>query len=262
MPMSKNDTAMAVGVGLLLIAGGTALASNKKKGAGKGTDDCDALIKRANQAAARKWTAIFGRQQTSAGPVSPDLAAALSRWAGIESSGKAVNPSRLDERGLMQAGPQSVSEGALNQGEWIALNDPDTDDDQQASIAIHYVDWLYGKAAKFLTSPPTIPVDQLWYAKLYHQRPVDLRDGHMHGDAASMSRELSLRWANDPKALHRLHAANVVAWNSCDAPNRSPITQRFAADQSVDNTDPNDRAIDDLGRKVDQFNHPNPRDYK
>jgi hypothetical protein len=214
--MRKDDTAIAVGIGLLLMAGGgVALASTSRK---KNPAECDALIKRANQPTAKRWADIFARQQTSSGPISRDLAEALSRWAGIESSGNPLSESTLDERGLMQAGPQSVSEGAISQSDWVALTDPDTSDDERAAISIHYVDWLYGRAARFLTTPPTNAVDQLWYAKLYHQRPVDLRDGHMHGDAPSMSRELALRWANDPKALHRLRAANVVAWNRCDAP--------------------------------------------
>lgn len=226
MAFTKNDTAMAVGVGILLIAGGSALASgDKKKSPLVKVNDCDALIKRANQDAVKRWRNVFARQHTNVGPISPELAAALARWAGIESSGNALSTSRLNERGLMQAGPQSVAEGAYNDGEWLSLTDPATEDDQQAQLAIHYVDWLYGKAAAFLTTPPQSPVDQLWYAKLYHQRPIDLRDGHMHGLAPAMARELSLRWANDPKALHRLRAANVVAWNSCDPPG-APVASK------------------------------------
>jgi hypothetical protein len=143
-----------------------------------------------------------------------ELAGALARWAGIESSGNPTAVSSLGERGLMQAGPQSVDEGALSPDQWDALINPDTGPSTHAGIAMHYVDWLYGRAARYIKAPPTGALDQLWYAKLYHQRPVDVRDGKMHGPAIPMARELARRWARDPKAMHRLRAANVVAWGT------------------------------------------------
>ena len=68
------------------------------------------------------------------------------------------------------------------------------------------------RAARYIETPPVDPVDQIWYAYLYHQRPVDVRDSHMHGPAAEMSIELAADWHTDAHKLHRLMAANVVAW--------------------------------------------------
>lgn len=209
MALSKDD-AIAIAAGLLLIGGKKALASSTgRRVLSSPEDDGAALVKRANQRRALDWAMVF--VEGGADPVSAD---AFARWAGIESSGNALESSRLGERGLMQAGPQTVEEGGLLPVEWAALINPKTTRAQQAGLAVKYVDWLWRQAQRHLTEPPSSIVDQIWYAKLYHQRPVDVRDGHMHGEAAPMARELAERWAADALAMHRLRAANVVAWGT------------------------------------------------
>lgn len=213
MALNKTDETLGV-IAMLLLGGSKALASSTGAKPGPGghpnpdTDGAN-LVKRANQAAATAWVAWFLKH-----PTTPMVAAALARWAGIESSGNALAHSRLNERGLMQAGAQTVAEGGLTPVEWDALIDPKTSKQEQADMAVGYVDWLYRMASHHIQNPPSDPVDQVWYAKLYHQRPVDVRDEGMEGDAVTMARLLAIRWANDPKAMHRLRAANVVAWGT------------------------------------------------
>lgn len=166
-----------------------------------------ALMARANQDDAHAWAALFVDH-----PVSPLTALALSRWAGIESSGDKLVVSVLNERGLMQAGPQTVEEGGMSPADWAKIVDPATSNKEQVGIAARYVDWLWQRAATHVTDPPKDPVDQVWYAKLWHQWPVDVRDGKMHGPAIEMARELAERWKADAKRMHRLRAANVVAF--------------------------------------------------
>jgi len=218
--LSKQDTAIAAGVALLLIAGGKKVLAATKPGASSPPPkppldpkaDGEALMKRANQKAAAAWAVTFASVPDH--PVSPLSAAALARWAGIESSGNATKPSRLNERGLMQAGPQTVAEGGLTQPEWDALISPSTSKLQHAALAIKYVDWLAQKAFTYVPKPPVDPVEIIWYAKLWHQRPVDVRDSGLTGDAIADARTLAQKWAADPKAMHRLRAANVVAWGT------------------------------------------------
>lgn len=228
MGLRKDDTALAVGVGLLLFGGKRALASSSSSSPRVKTptaeEDGAHLVERANQAPALAWADIFAAlkvRPADGGDVHlypRDAAEALARWSGIENSGDPITPSRIGERGLMQAGTQSVAEGALLPAEWDALIDPETGATTHASIAVRYVDWLWTRARRYVKdAPPNTgdhAVDQIWYAKLYHQRPVDVRDGRMHGPALAMARELAKRWANDPKAMHRLRAANVVAWGN------------------------------------------------
>ena len=106
------------------------------------------------------------------------------------------------------------------------------------------------KAFTYVARPPVDPVEIIWYAKLWHQRPVDVRDAElvppgpdgkpqlapsgqpagMTGDAMADARALveqhTMRLANaralpnpaaadtEEKALHRLRAANVVAFGT------------------------------------------------
>lgn len=217
MAISKSDAAIGAGVVLLLLAGKKALASTAPKPAAgappRPPDPTGAgLMKRANQAGASAWAKTFVSVPDQV--ISPLSAAALARWAGIESSGKPVNTSRLNERGLMQAGPQTVAEGGLTQADWEALNSAATPRAKHAQIAIKYVDWLAQRAMAHVARPPTDPIELIWYAKLYHQRPVDVRDGGMTGDAIADARRLAQLWAADSKAMHRLRAANVVAWGN------------------------------------------------
>lgn len=254
MPISKQDTAVAAILGLLALTGKKASASTgpRKPGAGwKPRDpekDAQALHKRANQKEAGAWAVTFA--DIPGHPLSPLTAAALARWAGIESSGKATTRSRLDERGLMQAGPASVTDGELTPDEFAQLINPQTTRAQHAALAVKYVDALANKAMTYVANPPKDPVDLLWYAKLWHQRPVDVRDagivgpdaegkqvltatGHpagMTGDALSDSHALAVKYVGTlqhalasgdlagaqaaDNALHRLHAANMVAWGT------------------------------------------------
>lgn len=213
--MTKNDTIAAVIVGLILLGGGAALAATsddkkrKQLPGGNPDDDGRKLVARANQKQASAWASDFVGH-----PMDPLSAAALARWAGLESSGDPLAKSRLNERGLMQAGPQSVSEGEMTQAAWDAMSDPKTSRRDQADIAANYVDALVKKASTHLGHAPADPIDRIWYAKLYHQRPVDVRDSHLTGVALDDARRLATEWAGDPKAMHRLRAANVVAWGT------------------------------------------------
>lgn len=219
MPISKNDTVIGVIVGLILLGGRKAFAAVSQKTI---DDDGAKLMARANQPTALAWVPVFmsAHVQAKGAPVhiTEALAQAYARWAGIESSGNALANSRIDERGLMQVGPllggpaTQPPPPAFEQSDWVALTDPETSHERQADMAIHYVDWLYGRALKYIANPSSDPIDQVWYAKLYHQRPVDLRDGKMGGPAREMARTLAKRWAGDSKAMHRLRAANVVAF--------------------------------------------------
>jgi len=218
--LSKQDTTAAAIVGLLLLVGGKkALAAQPGKTAPAGAappptpeEDGARLMERANQKAANAWAVVFA--DVPGHPISPLSAAALSRWVGLESSGKATNRSRLDERGLMQAGPASVTDGELTQAEFDQLIAPGTTKAQHAALAIKYVDALTNKAMTYVAHPPADPVELIWYAKLWHQRPVDVRDAGMTGDAIADARRLAQQWAHDAKAMHRLRAANVVAWGT------------------------------------------------
>lgn len=216
MALSKQDTTAAAIVGLLLLVGGkkamaAARPGGKTSTAAPPSPEADAakLLERANQPNAHAWAVIFTDV-----PVSPLSAAALARWAGLESSGKATNRSRLDERGLMQAGPASVTDGELTQAEFDELISPATSKARHAQLAVKYVDALSNKAMTYVEHPPKDPVELIWYAKLWHQRPVDVRDAGLTGDAIADANMLALKWANDAKAMHRLRAANVVAWGT------------------------------------------------
>lgn len=220
MGMNKDETAISVGLALLMFAGKKATAASGKPVpkvvAPDPATDGALLLKRANQASATAWASIFTDL-----PTSPLTAQALARWAGIESSGKPVNPSRLNERGLMQAGPQSVSEGLLTAAEWTALNSPSTPKKEHARIAVKYVDGLANKAKVHVPGMGPDPIDRIWFAKLWHQWPVDVRDevGPLAkelgtSDALSLAHALAPKWAGDPKRAHRLRAANVIAFGA------------------------------------------------
>ena len=175
----------------------------------------DELLKRANQAHAHDpWFAIF--TQDSHPPLDADIAAAICRWIGIESSGNPLEVSSSGERGLVQITKTSaLTEGALTSAEWDAMISPTTSPQEQARIAWKIIEWCWDRAKKYVAGGVAKDaIDQLWYAKLYHQRPVDVRDGKLTGDAAADSRRLEHEWAGSTQRLHYLHAANVVAWNS------------------------------------------------
>lgn len=201
-----------------LVAGGWLLLSSKSSSAAtvkvnKKTDDD--LVKRANQARAEEWSPILvydlGVPQAEAD--------ADVRWFGIESSGDPLTPSKNGERGLAQITKTSaLTEGALTQKEWDAMADVTTSMQEQARIALKVIAWCYERATKYIKTPPIDPIEHIWYAKLYHQSPVDVRDGKLTGDAHADAARLEKAWANDGKRLHYLHAANVVAWGSVVPP--------------------------------------------
>lgn len=191
---------------------------NRKGGGGGGklppetpsnaVDDGIKLQARANQAQAAAWHPILMSQDAT-----DSQAGALTRWIGIESSGDATIVSSLGERGLLQIGKAMQSDGALTDAEFEALSSPATTKEEHARMAMKLLRWLVQRVSKHVGNFPTDGApDQIWYAKLYHQRPVDVRDGKLHGPAQPMARELAQRWAKDPKKMHLLRAANVVAF--------------------------------------------------
>lgn len=179
--------------------------------------DAGALVARANQQGAAKWAAIF----ESVGLSAPE-ARALARWAGIESSGNALAVSKSGERGLLQiTRTTALVENAISQTDWDKLGSPKTSSEDHARIGAKMVAWLYKRAAKHVKGSP-IPdsdtVGKIWLAKLYHQRPVDVRDAGLTGpDPKAMARYLADKWKADPKKMHYLRAANVVAWGQPEA---------------------------------------------
>jgi hypothetical protein len=215
MGLSRSDW---LGLGLI---GGLFLLGTKKSQAAteKEASAADAkLLTRANQEKAAKWIDIL----TDAGGLNLpySVAAAVARWFGIESGGNPLAVSSQGERGLAQITKTSaLTEGALTQKEWDALIDKNTSSAEQARINWKIIEWCYTRASKYLThgAPPTDPIEQIWYAKLYHQRPVDVRDAELTGEAKADAFRLEMEWAGDAK-LHRLHAANVVAWNALTPP--------------------------------------------
>jgi hypothetical protein len=173
------------------------------------------LVTRATQSRAMAWSPYF----IDVGEI-PAVADALSRWGGIESSGQ-PQTSRLNERGLLQVGPQTVSEGGMSQADWDALSDPDLLPNEQARISSQYWRWLYSRAATHLAQVTIDPIDQVWFAYQYHQRPKDFTQwGPLPGNAAQASAYLLARahTNNDTQLAKRTTASNVVAWGTPDGP--------------------------------------------
>lgn len=175
------------------------------------------LQDRANQARATAWEGDL-----EAAGASPDLARALCRWIGIESSGDPNAKSKLGERGLLQISETTAKE-ALSPAEILMLKDPGTSRADQAKIALKQYRYHRDKAKKYVKNwPGDDTYDSVWYAKMHHQRPADLSaaksSDKLQGTAAKDSRALTTLWKSEPKALHRLAAANVVSWGSVVAP--------------------------------------------
>jgi hypothetical protein len=214
------DPLALVGVALLFLGGkkspsgsssgggGAAAAASGAPDAKWAADDGTKLHARANQQAALAWAPIF----MDAG-ATPMEAQAMARWAGLESSGNPHPNPPGNGGGLMQVGKGFVDMGALTPGEYAKLTNPTTSNREQAVLALKYVRWLWSRAKQYVQAPPSNPVDQIWYAYLYHMRPVDVRDGNMHGEAGPMAAELYPIWSVAKQPLHRLHAANVVAFD-------------------------------------------------
>lgn len=173
------------------------------------------LLSRATQHSAMAWAPYF----QDVGEI-PAVADALSRWAGIESSGEPTI-STLGERGILQAGKQTVSEGGMSQADWDELGGNDILPNEQARIGAHYWRWLFTRAATHLGAPPTDPIDQVWFAYQYHQRPKDFTQwGQLPSVAALASAYLLGRGHtnNDDELLKRVTASNIVAWGTPDGP--------------------------------------------
>lgn len=175
--------------------------------------DGAALLSRANQKPALGWAPIF----MEAGATAME-AQAMARWAGLESSGNPRPSPPGNGGGLMQVGKGFVDMGALTPSEYAKLTAPGTSNKEIAVLALKYVHWLWSRAKAYVQAPPSNPIDQIWYAYLYQMRPVDVRDSGMHGEAGPMSAALYPLWSVDKAPLHRLHAANVVAFDNPTGP--------------------------------------------
>lgn len=210
-----GDPIGLIALALLLLGGnkkGGAAASGPPTAA-TAADDGAKLLARANQKPALLWAPIF----IDAGATTSE-AQAMARWAGIESSGNPRPMPAGNGGGLMQVGPGFVKMGAMLPSEFAKLTAPGTSNKEQAVLALKYVHWCWERAKQFVAQPPSNPVDQIWYAYLYHMRPVDVRDSGMHGEAGPMAAALYPLWSVDKKPLHRLHAANVVAFDNPTGP--------------------------------------------
>lgn len=207
---------LIIGALLLLGIGRKAAAMTPKKAAETLTAVAD-LQKRANQEQAQAWIPDLEKAGAS-----PDLARALARWIGIESSGYGAGDprgvSKIGERGLLQITPTTAKE-ALTPGEWLELADPATPRARQAAIALKQFRWHEAKAQKWVKNwPGNDTFDAVFYSKMHHARPKDLSDAKVEGAAAKNARALATRWKNDAAALKRLAAATVVAWGSIYPP--------------------------------------------
>jgi hypothetical protein len=177
------------------------------------------LVTRATQPGAMLWAPYF----VDVGEL-PAVADALARWAGLESGGDPTIISVLDERGLLQAGKQTVSEGGMSGQDWSDYAASSTMPNQVARISVDYATWLFNRAAKHLSihDPGSmIPTDRVWFAYQYHQRPADFTQwGQLPPDAASASAYLLGRGHtnNDAQLVKRVTASNVVAWGTPDSP--------------------------------------------
>jgi hypothetical protein len=216
--MTSGDLIIGTLVAMLLGRKSSAAASTSKV-----QKTADALVevsdlqKRANQEQAQAWI-----PDLEAAGASPDLARALARWIGIESSGYGAGDprgvSKIGERGLLQITPTTAKE-ALTPGEWQELGDPATPRLEQAKIALKQFRWHQTKAKQYVKDwPGDDTFDSVFYAKMHHARPKDLSDAKLSGTAAKNARELATRWKKDTAALKRLAAATVVAWGSIYPP--------------------------------------------
>ncbi len=170
------------------------------------------LLKRATQASANAWVPYF----LDVGEP-PAIADALARLAGIESGGNATAVSSLGERGLLQVGTQTQSEGGITQKDWDALVSHDTLPNEHARIASNYAKWLFLRATKHLSQIPTNGNDQIWYAYAYHQYPKDFTAwGQLPSDAASAAEFLKKHASGNSQLAKRIAATNIVAFGIPD----------------------------------------------
>jgi len=207
-----NTTEELIGVVILFFLGSRKASASTSRGKSDPDADGADLVRRATQKTALDWLPLFENEGSGA-----EYGLALTRWAGIESSGNAHAVSTVGERGLFQLGAADQKEGALTDLEWSALLNPSTTNQQHAHMAMRQANWLWHRADPHIANPPdpvTDPISGIWYAYLEQQRPTDVRDGNLHGPALSMARELAQTWAGDAGKMHRLRAANVVAFGT------------------------------------------------
>ena len=173
------------------------------------------LLQRATQPRAMAWAPYF----LDVGET-PAVADALARWSGIESGGDPHAVSSLNERGLLQVGPQTQSEGGISKADWNELTNPDTLPNEQARIASHYRNWLWSRAKRHLQFASSDPIDQIWFAYAYHQRPKDFTEwGPLPGQSAALaSAFLAKQTVGNQQLAKRLAANNIVAWGTPTAP--------------------------------------------
>jgi hypothetical protein len=212
-----NTGDLIIGALILLGIGKKAGAAMSPAKAAKTVVAVADLVNRANQEQAQAWI-----PDLEAAGASPDLARALARWIGIESSGYGAGDprgvSKIGERGLLQMTATTAKE-ALTPGEWQSLSDPATPRSEQARIALKQFRWHQTKAQKWVKDwPGNDTFDSVFYAKMHHARPKDLSDAKLSGAAAKNARELAQRWKGDAAAMKRLGAATVVAWGSLSPP--------------------------------------------
>jgi hypothetical protein len=195
----------------LLLGGRRAAATSTSKKAASALDDVSKLQARANQNTAQNWI-----PDLIAAGASPDLAHALARWIGVESSGDPSKPSPIGEWGLLQIEP-ATAKAALTPAEWAELQNPKTSRAEHARIALKQFMWHRDRAAKYLAKKPAVSAwDNVFYAKLHHERPKDLSDARriLTGNARKDLDALTAKYRNDPAALHRLASAAVVTWGT------------------------------------------------
>jgi hypothetical protein len=188
----------------------SATPTTKQKKAADALDRITGLQARANQASAKAWI-----PDLIAAGASPELAAILARWIGIESSGNPSKPSSAGEYGLLQILP-STAKDALTPGEWLQLKDPTTSRADQAKIALKQYRWHVANAKKWVKNFPS-GADETFYAKMSHARPADLSSKKPDGAAAPAAR-IMVKGTNDPDLLLRLAAASVVRWGTVVIP--------------------------------------------
>ena len=178
-------------------------------------DRIKGLVPRANQKLAKDWHPILVRAGAH-----PDLALGLTRWIGIESSGRPLAVSKLGERGLLQISP-ATAKLALTDKEWAALANTHTTPEEHARIAIKQFAF-HAKKALGLDYVKRPPVDALWWAKVHHAWPADLKRTALRPDAKLAATVAGQNITTDRERL-RLAASNVVAFGTPD-PSVVPIS--------------------------------------
>jgi len=166
------------------------------------------LMRRANQRRARDWVPDLRKQGVSGG-----LALKLARWIGIESSGQPLAISRIGERGLLQATKSSMRR-IFTRAEREKMKSPATSRAEHARMAIKQYMYHKKRAARWVSNrpPSSDAASWVWYAKMHHTRPLDLRQGKVHGPALPMAKDLWMRARGDKRRRQRLAMANVSAF--------------------------------------------------